>query len=452
MTAWWVVGDTRDVTALIPDASVDLILTSPPFLALRSYLPAGHVDKHREIGSESTPAEFVDMLLGLTAEWRRILTPTGSLVVELGDTYSGSGGAGGDYAEDGLRDGQPKFKQATKNAQPDAKYGDGRDWEHERSHRARKRDTAYPGWPEPKSLCLIPELYRIGLVYGLNPLTGQPSPAGRFRGRNVIRWVRPNPPVGALGDKFRPATSDLVVACTAKDRWFDLDAVRTPGTEPGAVKTHSTKQHNPSQGWTSNNAEIHQNPNGAPPLDWWQIVPGGFSGAHYAVFPAELCVKPIEAMCPRRVCVSCSKPSRRVVGEATYTQTRNGKTPATLHMQDGSRRAEGVNQWATTGDTSVQRSAPTTGWSSCGCPGTDGLRLDGYHTGLGWRPGRVLDPFAGSGTVAAVASGHGRDSVGIDIDSRNADLARERVGMFLEPVTAADLADRLRDGAVEGVA
>lgn len=44
------VGDTRKVMASMPDASVDLILTSPPFLALRSYLPADHPDKDKEIG------------------------------------------------------------------------------------------------------------------------------------------------------------------------------------------------------------------------------------------------------------------------------------------------------------------------------------------------------------------------------------------------------------------
>ena len=48
------------------------------------------------------------------------------------------------------------------------------------------------------------------------------------------------------------------------------------------------------------------------------------------------------------------------------------------------------------------------------------------------RPGIVLDPFAGSGTTLMVATGHGRDAIGIDLDIRNADLARDRVGMFLE--------------------
>ena len=104
------IGDVFDRLAEIPDNSIDLIVTSPPFLALRSYLPDDHEHKHLEIGSEPTPAEFIDTLLALTAEWGRVLAPHGSLCVELGDTYSGSGGAGGDYNANGLRDGQQKFR------------------------------------------------------------------------------------------------------------------------------------------------------------------------------------------------------------------------------------------------------------------------------------------------------------------------------------------------------
>ena len=60
----------------------------------------------------------------------------------------------------------------------------------------------------------------------------------------------------------------------------------------------------------------------------------------------------------------------------------------------------------------------TVGWSDCGC-------------GDNWRPGVVLDPFAGSGTTLMVATGNGRDAIGIDLDDRNADLAQARCGMFL---------------------
>ncbi len=61
-TAHYIIGDTRDVTATIPDGSIDLLMSSPPFLALRSYLPADHPDKHREIGSEANPAAFLDVV------------------------------------------------------------------------------------------------------------------------------------------------------------------------------------------------------------------------------------------------------------------------------------------------------------------------------------------------------------------------------------------------------
>lgn len=48
----WLTMDVFDGLATLPDKSVDLVITSPPFLALRSYLPADHPDKQKEIGSE----------------------------------------------------------------------------------------------------------------------------------------------------------------------------------------------------------------------------------------------------------------------------------------------------------------------------------------------------------------------------------------------------------------
>jgi DNA modification methylase len=399
----YIIGDTRDVTATLPDGSVDLVLTSPPFLALRSYLPADHPDKHREIGSEPDPAGFLDTLLALTAEWRRVLAPHGTIAVELGDTYSGSTAGGGDFKPDG---------EPTKYRRGDLTTA------------AQIRRTG-DSWPLAKSLALIPELYRIALAYGINPLTGQPSPAGRWRVRNVVRWVRPNPPVGALGDKFRPATSDMVIACTSSTRWFDLDAVR----EPLAAKTLTVSEGIPPSAKNldsptgSHKMDRHLNPAGAPPLDWWNIPPGGYSGSHYAVFPPELCVRPIKAMCPAEVCRQCGEPRRRVVE----------KTPEYAEFRA---RANAGDQRTTEWDLASGNRAQGLGGSE---PGDSPARGDKYVT-LGWtdcghgdyRPGIVLDPFGGSGTTGMVATGHGRDAILIDLDERNADLARERIGMFLD--------------------
>lgn len=412
MTARFIVGDVFDVMAKMPDASVDLVLTSPPFLALRSYLPVDHPDKAKEIGSEPSPAAFIDTLLALTAEWRRLLTPTGSICVELGDTYSGSGGAGGDYNKDGLRDGQQKFSGS---AAKRAKAGVGDDYRPSRSG----RDT---GWPLAKSLCGIPHLYYLSLAYGRNLLTGEPSPAGQWRVRNLVAWCRPNPPVGVLGDKFRAATSYLTVACVSGKRWFDLDAVRTQWARDydreDATKLGDREFNR--NGTVDSDRTIMANPGGAPPLDWWEIPTQAFSGSHYATWPTALLERPIKAMCPQRVCVTCGEPSRRIVGEATYQRTDSDRVPARLAKSNGDRIAEGVNQHHQIdgANTSVIRNAPTLGWSDCG------------HDN--WRNGIVLDPFAGSGTTLVVASGHGRDCIGIDLDARNAELARQRVGMFLE--------------------
>lgn len=85
-----------DARALpLPDASVDLVVTSPPYFGLRSYTDGGlHYDG--QIGSETTPAEFVAALLDCTREMARVLKPSASLWVNLGDKYASYEGSRGD--------------------------------------------------------------------------------------------------------------------------------------------------------------------------------------------------------------------------------------------------------------------------------------------------------------------------------------------------------------------
>jgi hypothetical protein len=273
VTARLLIGDVFDRMAELPDHSFDLIVTSPPFLALRSYLPDGHPDKAKEIGSEATPAEFLDTMLALTAEWRRLLAPHGSIAIELGDTYAGSGGAGGDYYEGGFRDGQPGFTGSASASRDAFRDANARHW--------REKNAKRDGWPLEKSLCGIPTLYAWSLAYGRNLLTGQPSPAGQWRVRNLKPWIRSNPPVGALGDKERPATSFITVACVSSQRWFDLDAVRTIGpsgpndadvdyrNNKKPVRRTSDGREDRSAGLPTQNVRIrYGSPAGAPPLDW----------------------------------------------------------------------------------------------------------------------------------------------------------------------------------------
>lgn len=376
-----------DGLATLEDGSVDLVITSPPFLALRSYLPADHPDKSKEIGSEATPAEFIDVLLKVTAELRRVLAPHGSICVELGDTYAGHDNRGS--GED--------------NGRHDSK--------------TRSVQTG-EGWPLAKSRTLIPQLYQIALAYGINPLTGTPSPAGQWRIRNVVTWARPNPPVGALGDKWRPATSDLIVACTSGKRYWDDLATRKTVKYPNKTRTMG-KVAGSSQDLQDSNHSVEwvdkqdaNNPSGAPLLDYWEIPPGGYKGSHYAVFPEELVVPCVKAMCPEKVCRTCGEPSRRIVEYARPVERDDRQR---VKNANGERPHDGRQDRAPEIGWEIDRE--TTGWTDCG--------HDDY------RPALVLDPFAGSGTTLSVATGHGHDAIGIDLDPRNADLARDRIGPLL---------------------
>lgn len=428
MTVTHLVGDALTLMRSLPDASVDAVIGSPPFLALRNYN-----DLPGQWGSEPDPASFLANLLTLALETRRVLTPTGSLAFELGDSYSGSGGAGGDYNEGGWRAGQPR-----------AHGGIGTS--------SNKRWPG-PGWPLAKSMTLAPTLFPACLAYGANlldPATSveraewiirlaglgmsarsaawfadQLPPARQFdpwRVRNLIVWARNNPPVGALGDKFRLATSYITVACMSERRWFDLDAVRTAGTEPNRIRRvgeSGAADGRPSGGDLANPHKIRvgQNQAGAPPLDhWWDEPDGdltwlintqGSSLAHYAMWPPRLAERLVLSMVPREVCRVCGEPRRRITGPAEYVRTDTDRVPARLTMLDGERPSEGVNQHTRPdgANTSVVRSAPTLGWSDCG------------HGD--YRHGVVLDPFAGTGTTLAVADIHGRDAIGFDLDPGN---------------------------------
>ncbi len=407
------VGDVFARLAEIPDQSIDVVVTSPPFLALRDYLPADHPDKDLEIGNEPTPAEFLDAMLAVTAELGRVLAPHGSLCVELGDTYTGAGGYGSPDSPN------PAYGKTAHNER----------FEGRTTRRFKRKDD---GWPKAKSKAMLDTLYPACLAYGRNLLSGDESPAGEWLIRNLICWARPNPPVGALGDKFRPATSYITVACRGK-RWFDLDAVRTSllvpeaATPAGARINKATANHAHDSralgsGGASTTKPMMSNPAGAPPLDWhaddhpedgdwlWKLSTRGYKGSHYATFPLELPKRLILAMCPPKVCTVCGVPSERIT-DVTHEPNRNTNGPQSIGQ-----RSESPG-FAVRAD----RTTTTIGWTDCG------------HDS--WRSGVVLDPFAGSGTTLEAAQIVGRDAIGIDLDERNAVLARERCGMFLEVAT-----------------
>jgi hypothetical protein len=158
------------------------------------------------------------------------------------------------------------------------------------------------------------------------------------------------------------------------------------------------------------------------PSDTWKIPTQGFRGSHYATWPIALLERPIKAMSPQKVCVTCGEPSRRIVDVSYEPHGDPSATRNEERMQHRQDTDAGVYAIGAFEHGRATKNVKTVGWTDCG------------HNQ--WRPGLVLDPFAGSGTTLAAATGHGRSAIGIDLDRRNYDLARERVGMWL---TESDL-------------
>ena len=78
-------GDSLTVLKSLPDESIDMCVTSPPYWGLRAYHSGD-----KEIGQEESPLDYVTKLKDVFHEVKRVLKPTGTLWLNLGDTYNGN--------------------------------------------------------------------------------------------------------------------------------------------------------------------------------------------------------------------------------------------------------------------------------------------------------------------------------------------------------------------------
>ena len=314
-TVRMIIGDVRDVMAAHdPDGDAfDLLVTSPPFLALRSYLPADHPDKHREIGSEPTPATFLDTLYGLTADWGRLLPEWASICVELGDTMSGSGGAGGDYNAGRATDGQPRFSKTGRTRRATARS---------RAGSARRRT-----WPRLAARQVDvphPAPVHLGLAYGTQPAHRHapppPDSGGSATWSHGHAPTRPSAPSANATRTNGPGTTSSGPPAPTSPSPAGAPADTSTSTRCGRnTPTPGRRCHRPgrpSRGTGSRHATVSRmdasNPAGAPPLDWhtdqldgdwlWKLATAPYPGAHYATYPLTLPRRLILAMCPAEVC------------------------------------------------------------------------------------------------------------------------------------------------------
>lgn len=312
-------GDALTWLRRLPSASIDCVITSPPYHLLRNY-DAGE----QELGTEIKVTAYVDRLAQICDEIARVLTPTGGLWLNLGDSFSR-----------GIRYGAPA-----------------------------------------KSLLLVPDRVQLALV------------DRGWRLRNKLVWAKTNPTPNSVRDRFSTTWEPVYFLVRSRHYYFDLDAVREPHRtrrRPGPLKV-DTKYGGDRPPWAGPLAGRNDglertrsegragHPLGKNPGDVWHLATAGYRGAHFAVWPDRLVQRPLLAGCPERVCTACSQPWIR-----ERRRDRLGAIAPACHCQ-----------------------AP-------------------------WRPGRVLDPFIGSGTVGLVAERHDRDWLGIELNPTYAAMAQARI-------------------------
>lgn len=240
----------------LEDASVDLVVTSPPYFGLRSYQDGGeHYDG--QIGDEATPAEFVDALIAATREMARVLKPSGSIWVNLGDKYAGGG-------------------VMSPNLPPNAGPKD--------AARAFSPVAVRSGVPT-KSLIGVPWRYALRCIDDLGLIL-----------RAEVIWSKPNGLPESVTDRVR-RSHETWFHFTKEPRYFSgVDEIREAYDAPNATRTFGNVD--PSRGDHGKplarlDARVSMNPLGKLPGSVWTIpteplrVPNHVGVDHFAAFPTE---------------------------------------------------------------------------------------------------------------------------------------------------------------------
>lgn len=438
------IGDAIDVVhKLVPKygGKINTMITSPPYFNLRDYgtstweggdadcdhgikrqhgsakvvdvAQSGHAAKEnklnrkvckcgaarvdQQIGLENTVEAYVNRLADLfDSIGECLLRPDGSLWINLGDSYAGSGGAGGDYNPGGLREGQPKWKPPKTE------------------------------WPT-KSLMMVPERFALEMIR---------------RGwilRNKVIWFKGKDVDKILEDEDGGAPTSNGMPVSAEDRlkgtyevvfhfvrqrryFYDLDAIREAhttserfeGREPNfAPHAYMPDSGVPGYRNRAGGDGVGFNCRGRNPGDMWAIPTSPFPMAHFATFPPALVHRPVKATCPETICRKCGKP-RKAIQESTGVIQKREPTHTPLHKP---------TKVDSTGWTPAN--LPTGTYTDCGC-------------NAGWEGGIVLDPFGGSGSTAQgafearppkVIDGYTCQPkvILIDLDERNLQIIEKRL-------------------------
>ena len=252
MTETILVGDALEKLREIDSGTVDCCVTSPPYYGLRDYGVEG------QIGLEETPEQYINKLVAVFREVRRVLRDDGTLWVNIGDSYAGSGGAGNQFGQ--LESGLAKYKQPSRPHEMGLK---------------------------PKDLIGIPWM----LAFALR--------ADGWYLRQDIIWAKPNPMPESVKDRCTKSHEYIFLLSKAQRYYYDAEAIAEPALwerwgDQTENKTHpGTAGH--LGGKTRAELPIKDTKN---KRSVWTVTTKPYKEAHFATYPPDLIEPCILAGCP----------------------------------------------------------------------------------------------------------------------------------------------------------
>jgi len=239
----------------IPDKSVNCCITSPPYFGLRDYGVDG------QIGLEETPEEYVQKLVDVFREVKRVLRDDGTCYVNLGDTFNGT------------KVGNTETKK-NKNVVTDT---------------FKKEQCMSIG---NKSLLMIPERFAIKMIDNGWIL------------RNQIIWHKPNQMPQSATDRFT-VDFEKIFFFVKQSTGYYFEQQLEPYTEPMNRWAGDNLEANGKSDWdngtgqsTYRNRNMRPNPDGKNMRTVWSINTKPFPDAHFAIFPETLVERMIKSGCP----------------------------------------------------------------------------------------------------------------------------------------------------------
>jgi DNA modification methylase len=401
-----ILGDNRETLKTIPSGIAHTCVTSPPYFGLRNYGVNG------QLGLEQTPEEYITKMVEVFREVKRILRNDGTLWLNIGDSYAGSGKGSATHLAN-----NEQWKQGTNKGS------------HNKTIRNYKSDCI-----KPKDLIGIPWM----LAFALR--------ADGWYLRQDIIWNKPNPMPESVTDRCTKSHEYIFLLSKQPKYFYDIDAIRIPVKDstvqkikacgPGRTPRSGIDSRGGNQGSThgikayshrgtgdkkltghSGNFDADGNLIGggmANKKSVWTVTTKPTKDNHFASYPEDLISDCIKAGSSERGCCSiCGSPWIRVIekeykvhekwyGERQSVRNSRGKAGNAYHEVVGLKTLD----WKPT----------------CECASEI-------------MPSVIFDPFMGTGTTAVVARKLNRNFIGCEVNPEYIDIAekklRRAMGIFL---------------------